>query len=520
MSDNERPPSAPLSRRKLLAAGALGAAGVIAGGLAIGHQGQARPPARPATEPLPSPSGGDAAPATAPLRAGGALRRITLTAAPATVDLAGRRAATWTYGNGATGPEIRVRRGDTLAVTVTNRLPDPTTVHWHGLAIRNASDGVPGLTQPAIAPGARYTTSFVVPDAGTYWYHSHHGVQLDRGLYGPLVVEDPDDPGADLDRVIVLDDWLDGLGATPDAVLGGLGGAPGMAGMHGAAHAGQGAVPSGLLPPAPMISSALGGLAGHIAYPLHLLNGRPPADRHTFRAGPGDRVRLRLINAGSDTAYRFAVGGHELTVTHADGWRVEPVTVPTLIIGMGERYDVTVTVRSGAWPVYAAAEGKPGGAAAVLRTTDAAVRSAPPAGTRPGELAREPLAYDRLRPAAHTTLAGRDPDREFRMFLTGSMGKAGVAGAWQLAGDTAMRVHKGERVRITVVNYSEVFHPMHLHGHTFAVAGPGTRRDTVTVLPGQALGIDFDATNPGAWMYHCHNTYHTAMGMMATLTYR
>jgi FtsP/CotA-like multicopper oxidase with cupredoxin domain len=187
---------------------------------------------------------------------------------------------------------------------------------------------------------------------------------------------------------------------------------------------------------------------------------------------------------------------------------------------MGERYDVTFTARSGAWPMGAAAEGKAGMATAVLRTTDSAGSSPPPTDAQPAELARKPLAYNQLRPRPGTALSSRTPDREFQVYLAGRTGASGVGGAWSIAGDTRMRIRKGERVRITALNYSELFHPMHLHGHTFAVVGRGTRRDTVMVLPGQTLSIDFDATNPGAWMYHCHNTYHSAMGMMTTLTYQ
>ncbi len=449
--------------------------------------------------------------------------RIDLTAAAVTADLAGRTVSTWAYRAGLAGPEIRVRKGDTLAVTIANHLTAPTTVHWHGVALRNASDGVPDLTQPAIAPGGRYSTSFVVPDPGTYWYHSHVGVQLDRGLYGPLIVEDPDDPAVDLDQVIMLDDWLDGLGATPEQVLAVVGSADGMAGMANMAGMSEVAVgaAAGLVPPTPMLSAALGGQAGSIAYPMHLLNGRPPADRPTYRVARGGRVRLRLINAGSDTAYRFAVGGHQLTVTHADGWPIHPVPVSSLLIGMGERYDVTFVARSGVWPIYAAAEGKTGAAAAVLRTTDT-IAGAPAPASVPAELSGALLSYGQLRPAEHTALADRRPDNEFQVVLSGRMSRPGRTGSWKLFGDVAngMRVRAGERVRITMLNRSPLFHPMHLHGHTFAVSGSGTRKDTVNVLPRQSISIDFDATNPGQWMYHCHNTYHSAMGMMTTLRYQ
>ncbi|MDQ2728828.1 MAG: multicopper oxidase family protein, partial [Actinomycetota bacterium] len=297
-------------------------------------------------------------------RRSGNTTSVNLVASPVVADLAGQEAHTWAYATGLAGPEIRLQRGDTLDAAVDNLLPEPTTVHWHGLAIDNAMDGVPDMTQKPIASGASFRYRFVVPDAGTYWFHSHQGLQLDRGLYGPLVVEDPTEPGVDVDQVLVLDDWLDGIAGTPDQALATIRGGMGSMGGTGAGGGGMGSMKR-------MRSSLLGGDAGDITYPLHLINGRPPADRATVMAPPGGKVRLRLINAGSDTSYRFAVGGHPLTVTAADGRSVQPVVVDTLVIGMGERYDVEVIADPGAWPIVAAAEGKGGAvAAAVLRTTD------------------------------------------------------------------------------------------------------------------------------------------------------
>jgi FtsP/CotA-like multicopper oxidase with cupredoxin domain len=107
-----------------------------------------------------------------------------------------------------------------MRASVTNSLSSDTSIHWHGIRIRNDMDGVPPVTQEAIVPGSTFDYSFVAPDPGTYWYHSHSGLQADRGLFGALIVEDPhDDSGADADAVLVLDDWVDGLGTTPDAIM-------------------------------------------------------------------------------------------------------------------------------------------------------------------------------------------------------------------------------------------------------------------------------------------------------------
>src|SRR5690349_17521407 len=126
------------------------------------------------------------------------------------VDLGGPVVRTWAYTDRLPGNEIRIRKGQRLRAVVSNALPADISIHWHGIAIVNGMDGVPPLTQAAIPTGGQFIYDFVVPDAGTYWYHSHVGTQLDRGLYGALIVQDPTEK-ADYDDelVVVLDDWID-----------------------------------------------------------------------------------------------------------------------------------------------------------------------------------------------------------------------------------------------------------------------------------------------------------------------
>jgi len=127
---------------------------------------------------------------------------------------------TWAYGNALPGPLIRATAGDLLRVEVSNLLDTSTSVHWHGLALRNDMDGVPGLTQDPIGAGGSFTYEFTAPDPGTYFYHPHSGMQLDRGLYGAFIIDDPAEPGDyDTKWVLVLDDWVDGTGRTPDQIL-------------------------------------------------------------------------------------------------------------------------------------------------------------------------------------------------------------------------------------------------------------------------------------------------------------
>ncbi|MBU4464968.1 MAG: multicopper oxidase domain-containing protein, partial [Actinobacteria bacterium] len=149
----------------------------------------------------------------------GRVTTVDLTAAPTTLDLAGTSAATWAFG-GIPAPVIRLTAGDTLKATVRNQLDADTSVHWHGLALRNDMDGVPPVTQAPIAPGGQFAYEFVTPHPGTYWFHPHVGPQLDHGLYGALIIDDPDEKVTwDDEWVLILDDWLDGVTATPDQVL-------------------------------------------------------------------------------------------------------------------------------------------------------------------------------------------------------------------------------------------------------------------------------------------------------------
>lgn len=304
-----------LTRRRLLG-GAMGA-GTAAALAACGV------PRERASAPGPTATASGSPPMT------GAVRTYTLTSKPTDVDLGGTVLSTWAYGSTIPGTALRATAGDRVQISYSNALPVPSSVHWHGLAIDNAMDGVPGVTTPEVPPGGRFAFDFVVPDPGTHWFHPHTGLQLDRGLYAPFIVDDPDEPGDyDHEWVIVLDDWTDGVGPSPEEILADLKAGTGrsmMGGMMGAAD-------------------------GDVSYPFFLINGRTGNDPDALAARPGQRVRLRIINAGADTVFRVAVAGHDLTVTHSDGYPVQPVTAQAVLIGMGERYDATLTLGDGVFP--------------------------------------------------------------------------------------------------------------------------------------------------------------------------
>jgi FtsP/CotA-like multicopper oxidase with cupredoxin domain len=516
-----------IDRRSFLRAG-LGSAALGAVATACTSSSPSSPSA--AGTRLIGPGSAQVAAAEAARHTTGRVVPVVLDATVGTVDLGGVTVRTWSYRGEIPGPEIRVRRGDVIRAVLANRLPDISTVHWHGIAIRNNMDGVPGVTQAPVASGRDFTYRFVAGEAGTYWYHPHAGTQLDRGLYGPLIVEDPAEPGAyDHDWTVVLDDWIDGTGYTPDQVLadlrGGMGSAsPSMGGMSPASASASAGMSGGS---GPMLSGAtsslLGGDAGDVRYPYYLINGRVRTAPRTFTARPGQRARIRFINAGADTAFRVALGGHVMTVTHTDGYPVDPVMTGALLLGMGERYDVEITLGDGVFPLVALAEGKNSTALALVRTGGG---SAPPVAIRPAELNRVLRGYGSLRPAASAALPSREPGITHRLELTGGMARYnwGINGqSLDMTDPGALRflMRQGQRVRVVFANTTTMYHPMHIHGHTFAIGGTGTRKDTVIVLPGQQVACDFDADNPGQWMTHCHNLYHAPeSGMMAILGYQ
>ena len=534
--------------RSGLAVAALGAVGAAAGCTARPGPSAAAPAsaASPARHGLIGPGSPQVAAAEAARHATGGTVQAGVAPEAGPVDLGGLVVPTWSFGGQVPGPEIRVRKGEVIQALLVNQLPVETTVHWHGVAIRNDMDGVPGMTQAPVPAGREFTYRFAVAEPGTYWYHPHAGVQLDRGLYGPLIVEDPAEPAAyDHDWTVVLDDWIDGTGYTPDQVLAalrrGMGGmsmaatspspSP-MSSMSGMPMPASSASPSpatssGPTGPNPVMSGArsplLGGDGGDVRYPYYLINGRVRGAPRAFAARPGQRARIRFINAGADTTFRVALGGHQMTVTHTDGYPVAPVRADALLIGMGERYDVQVTLGDGVFPLTALAEGKNATALALVRTGGG---HRPPATVRPPELNGVLAHYAALRAAPPVRLPARQPDVIHRLRLTGGMARYdwGINGQdFDMARPGALRflMAQGQRVRVIFANTTTMYHPMHIHGHTFQLGPAGPRKDTVIVRPGQQLACDFDAGNPGQWMTHCHNLYHAPQGgMMAMLSYQ
>ena len=437
------------------------------------------------------------------------VREFRLIAAAGHVEVApGQVYRTWLYNGLFPGPELRVREGERLRVTVENRLPEGTSVHWHGVPVPNPMDGVPGLTQDPIAPSSSFVYEYEAAPAGSYLYHSHSGLQIDRGLLGALLIEEREPPAAyDREYTVVLDDFL----PEPPGMALGQDDRTSDRGMDGmmCRMRGRGAM-RGMMADSGMPN-----------YRALLVNGRSPSDPPVFEVRRGQRVRLRLLNPSGATTFRVALAGHRLTVTHSDGRPVEPVTVDALLIGMGERYDVLVKADNpGSWPLTAASvEGGPEAPArAILRYAGVRARGADmerPEGLTRGRL----LALDDLVAVEPLPVAAGRPDRTFDLTLSGGM----MSPAWTINGQTypnaePLEIHAGEQVRVRMTNMSMMMHPMHLHGHFFRVGR--AMKDTVLVPPHMGrVTFDFLADNPGQWLFHCHNLYHMERGMARAFQY-
>lgn len=412
------------------------------------------------------------------------------------------------------GTPLCFTKGDLFRVMVENALPQPTTLHWHGLIVPNLEDGVPGVTQAPIGAGSALYYAFPLKQSGTYWYHSHFGLQEQQGLGGPLVIEDPDEPLVyDEDLTLFVNDVL---GSPPDEVMKAL-----------KADSLEVKVAAPYVPPGAKRFDT------DVPYAGLLLNGAAPDRPWTKAVRPGARLRLRLINGTGSTYLRVALDGLGMTVVAADGEAVQPLEVDNLVLATAQRYDVLVTLpESGSYTLHAAALGLDKQALAVLHTRDAEPRAN---AARPAFQGKA-LAVADLTATRDTSLP-HAPDRTYEVVLSGDMKRY----LWQMngetwpepfsafAGDQAREtyydVSYGQVIRFDLVNRTPMVHPMHLHGHVFRVLAEGRDpatapiRDTVSVPPNGKVSIEFLANNPGRWFFHCHNVWHLAVGMAQAVRY-
>jgi FtsP/CotA-like multicopper oxidase with cupredoxin domain len=427
----------------------------------------------------------------------------------------------------ASGQRVGFTRGQRFTVALENQLAEPTLVHWHGLTPPVAQDGMPGLSQPPLAAGASYGYDFPLRRAGTFWMHSHLGLQHAKLLAAPLIVADPQDAARDEQEIVVF--LSDFAFREPEEILARLTGGHGaMAGMDMSGMAMPGMDHGAMKHAMPMNGMAgdmpMGGDVNDIDFDAYLANDRTLADPHVVRVAPGARLRLRVINGAAATNFWLDLGSLKGEVIAVDGDPVLPVAAARVELAMAQRIDLRVTLPAGqgAYPVLARREGAAERTGIVLATRRAKIRKLAPHGDHAPPIG---LALE-ARLSAREPLSRQALSRSLKVDLTGDM----MGYNWGIDGrrygeDKPLAVRAGERVALVMRNRTMMAHPMHLHGHRFQVAAigdqriAGAMRDTVLVPAMGSVAVLFDADNPGQWAFHCHNAYHMAAGMMTSLRY-
>lgn len=405
---------------------------------------------------------------------------VDLEARPAPWDVGGGYAPLdgWSYNGITPGPVLEARQGDTLVVRLTNRLDEPTTIHWHGLRLPAPMDGTQDV-QKTVEPGGTFEYRFALPDAGTFWYHPHTNetVQLERGLYGVLVVRGDDEPRVDAERVLVFDDVR-------------------------VDRQGRIAKPGGVM-------ERHNGRQGNVA----LLNGRvqPAIDM-----AAGQVERWRLVNVASARYLRFSLGGRPFRIIGTDGGLIEaPVDATEVVLAPADRVDVVVgPFEEGERLDIQSLRPK-----TMLRARKPQRYGTLGVGPRRPSVAFVPETLRRIEPLAPLDAV---PTRQVRLSGWPSL-RRGFD--FMVNGE---RHHHAEPVKVgqlqvwDVVNDTPMDHPYHLHGFFFQVIAvngeaPAYRswEDTVHVPPMGRVKIAWMPDDrPGPWMAHCHILEHHAAGMM------
>ena len=449
-------------------------------------------------------SGGDAAP------------RTILRLQRRNIEVNGKSASV--YGieqpDGAFG--ITTEVGKPFRVRVENAIGQPSLIHWHGLAPPWQQDGVPGASGPPIAAGGSADYDFPLNYGGTFYMHSHEGLQEQSLLLAPLIIHDRRGKGVQQELVVLLNDFsftppeqiYEGLrkGGSMSNMAGGGAKKPGMAGMAQAAAAG------------PDLND--------VKYDAFLANYRTLADPEVIKAEPGAEVLLRVINSSSMSNFHLDLGRLKGALIAVDGFRVVPVVAQHFPIAVAQRLDIRISVprEPMAYPLLALLEGERRQTGIIIAAGNAAIAKVPESANTSSaaltlDLERRLRAAEPLKP--------RKPDRSYTLNLTGEM--AGYI--WSINNVVwnkdvpPLPIAEGERVELIMINRTPMPHPMHLHGHQFQVVEingkrfPGAVRDTVLVPPGHRVVVVFDANNPGLWAFHCHLLYHLEAGMFTTFRY-
>ena len=461
-----------------------------------------------------------------------------------TINISGKSSKAMAINNSIPGPTLRFREGDTARISIKNSMNVETSIHWHGLLLPYRQDGVPYLTNPPIEPGKTNVFEFPIKQSGTYWFHSHTGLQEQRGVFGSIVItpKEGERVSSDQDKVIVLSDWTD---ENPDEVLRTLKSGNDfysikkgtMQNLFGAAKRNalsDMAKRSSMRMPPMDISD--------VAYDAFLVNGKKEME---IPAKSGEKVRLRFINSATASYFYLQFAGGPVEIVSADGKDVQPVKVDRLLMAIAETYDLIVTVpKNGSYEFRATAQDGSGHSSIFIGNGKRIFAPNVPKpnlykmkmsmkksmdkkmgmGTMPPMNQRPLSPYKKLRSIGKSILPKQNPKREIVLTLTGDMERY----IWSMDGETLsadnmIRIRHGENVRIVLINKTMMHHPMHLHGHFFRVInGQGDYsplKHTVDVPPLATQIIEFEASEYNDWFFHCHILYHAKSGMARVVSY-
>lgn len=437
-----------------------------------------------------------------------------------TLDVNGRAATVFgiTQPSGAHGLVTEV--GTPFRVALRNDAGVDTLIHWHGLTPPYRQDGVPDISAPALAAGAAAQYDFPLNFAGTFWMHSHQGLQEQSLMSAPLIIRERGGIPDRQEVVLMLHDFsfrapqeiYDLLRAAKPAPAMNMQG--GMTGMSMATDQSADKGPAGMAMD-----------LNDVVYDAFLANDRTLTDPEVVRVEPGGRVLLRVINASAASNFLVDLGPVQAKLVAVDGHPVQEMGGSVFPVAIAQRIDLAfqLGVDQSVVPVFAVLEGERRRTGIVLATKNGHVlklSELAPQATTPLNFAVE----ESLR--APVPLAAKPADRVHKVELTGDMARY----VWGLNGRTygdsqPLMVATGQRVELVMTNRTMMSHPMHLHGHFFQVVAidgrrfAGAVRDTVLVPPMRSVTIAFDADNPGRWAFHCHNLYHVEAGMMTTIQY-
>ena len=419
------------------------------------------------------------------------------------------------YNGTLPGPVLRLTKGQRLRARYVNDSGVSTSIHWHGMILPNAMDGAVGVTQKGVPHGGEFMYEFDPNPAGTRWYHDHDvNMGMTRGLFGMIIVEDPQGEKPDAEFALVFHDVP--RMETIDAAVRGVSKAP-MVDPLGS--------------PELLEMRADDRMGDEVAYAAHCINGASYPNTAGLAVKVGQRVRLRILNANPTQTRYVRLAGHRLRVTHGDGNPLaQPLEVDALRIGVAERYDAWFTVtQPGAWLLQGISSDPLSFEQAVVVYTEGNEHATPMGSTQSLE-GVDFFTYEKAAGIRSTPLDTTDTIRQHYTLDGGEYGSS----KWTLNGKTypdteKLFVRRGDRVLVQFTNKTDMEHPMHLHGHTFEIVEIDGKvlerplaKDIALIRPnGGTLSWRFDADSPaGRWLLHCHNDIHMMDGMITEVVYR